>query len=263
MLVKIGENELIAKCMLGLSGLAIWIFSAISQANTITIAAASDLKFAMDDLITEFKIQHPAADIKIIYGSSGKLRTQIEYGAPFDMYFSADISYPQYLYDKGLASSEVIPYAIGRLVLWSDTMDVKLLPLSALRDQPFARIAIANPKHAPYGIRAKQVLETSLLWSDVQSKLIYADSISHAAQYIKTQHAQVGLIALSLVVSEPLANKYGYQLIPEELHDPLIQGFMVTKYGAENTLATTFTQFMLSDKATQMLKQYGFTHPNK
>ncbi len=237
------------------------ILSTQALAKPMIIAAASDLKYAMDEIIVAFKSTRSEAEVDVVYGSSGKLRTQIEYGAPFDLYFSADISYPEYLHIKGFASSEVMPYALGRLVLWSNKVNVKELSMQALAQPQYSRIAIANPKHAPYGIRAKQVIENLGLWPSLAPKLIYAESVSHAAQYVQTQHADVGLIALSLVLNEALTNEFGYQLISAELHEPLEQGFIITKYGSQNGLAKTFAQFVQSDEAKNILAQYGFTIP--
>jgi molybdate transport system substrate-binding protein len=126
-----------------------------AQAATIRIAAASDLKFAMDEIVGIFRKAHPLDLIDITYGSSGRFHTQIQQGAPFDLFFSADISLPQELAKSGLAASEVKPYAFGRIVLWSATMDASKMTLRYLTDPGITRIAIANPKHAPYGKRAE------------------------------------------------------------------------------------------------------------
>ena len=124
------------------------------QAEKITIAAAADLKFALDEVVVLFKQANPADQVETIYGSSGKFHTQIQQGAPFDLYFSADITYPRALKDEGLAASEVQPYAVGRIVLWSPSRNAAKMTLNDLGNPAIRKIAIANPKHAPYGKRA-------------------------------------------------------------------------------------------------------------
>jgi len=127
----------------------------------ITIAAAADLKFALDEIVMLFKSAHPAAKIEAIYGSSGKFNTQIRQGAPYDLYFSADIAYPRALKVEGLAASEVQPYAVGRIVLWSPVRDASKMTLADLTDPSIRKIAIANPQHAPYGKRAEEALKSA------------------------------------------------------------------------------------------------------
>ena len=197
----------IAKLLVGLT-LCVTCFMA--HAEKITIAAAADLKFAMDDLITTFNKANTADKVEVTYGSSGKFNTQIQQGAPYDMFFSADIAFPRELAKAGFAASEVKPYAFGRIVLWSASMDASKMTLASLTDPKVARIAIANPKHAPYGKRAEEALRASGLWATVEPKLVYGENIAHTAQFVQTGNAQVGIIALSLAVNPVLASKGGF-----------------------------------------------------
>ncbi len=142
---------------------------------------------------------------------------------------SADIAYPRALAQAGFAASPVQPYAVGRLVLWSATRDARQLRLSHLTDPKITRIAIANPKHAPYGQRAVEALRAAGVWSQVESKLVYGDNIAQTAQFVQTGNAQVGIIALALAVNPTLSRQGGHWLIPDHLHSPLAQGFVVTK----------------------------------
>lgn len=232
-----------------------------ARANDITVAAAADLKFALDEIVTDFKQSNPNDEIKVIYGSSGKLHTQIQQGAPYDLFFSADISFPKELKESGLAASEVKPYAIGRIVLWSATMDATKMTLQSLTDPKITRIAIANPKHAPYGKRAEEALRASGLWDKVEAKLVYGENIAQTAQFVQTGNAQVGIIALSLAVNQELASKGGYWLIPDQLHEPLQQGFVITKRAAGNPLAKQFAEYMESKAARSVMTKYGFVLP--
>src|SRR5512137_1817464 len=129
------------------------LFATSAHADKITIAAAADLKFAMDEIVTGFNKTHSGDKVQVVYGSSGKFYTQIQQGAPYELFFSADINFPRELAKQGLAASEVKPYAVGRIVLWSTEMDAKKMTLSNLTDPKIRQIAIANPKHAPYGKR--------------------------------------------------------------------------------------------------------------
>ncbi|EPG72582.1 molybdate ABC transporter, periplasmic molybdate-binding protein [Leptospira fainei serovar Hurstbridge str. BUT 6] len=233
------------------------------QAEKITIAAASDLKFAMDEIIASFKKSNPGNEVDVVYGSSGKFQAQIREGAPFDIYFSADINYPRELAKSGFASSEVIPYAIGRIVLWSANQDASKMTLNNLLDSKVVRIAIANPKHAPYGKRAEEALHSAGLWEKVESKLVFGENIAQTAQFVQTGNAQVGIIALSLAISPELAGKGGYFLIPDNLHQPLEQGFIVTKRASKNPLAKKFAEYVMGEAVRTVMAKYGFALPSE
>lgn len=239
------------------------LFAATAHAEKVTVAAAADLKFAIDEIVTTFKKTHPADEVEVILGSSGKFRTQIKNGAPYDLYFSADIAYPRELVKASLAASEVKPYAFGRIVLWSASMDASKMTLASLTDPKITRIAIANPKHAPYGKRAEEALRASGVWEKVEPKLVYGEDIAHTAQLVQSGNAQVGIIALSLAVNPELAKRGGYWLIPDKLHQPLEQGFVITKRAADNALARRFADYMSSQPARAMMTKYGFVLPGE
>lgn len=235
----------------------------VAQAGKITVAAAADLKFAMDEIVATFKKSNAGEDVEVIYGSSGKFHTQIQEGAPYDLYFSADIGFPRELVKKGLAASEVKPYAFGRIVLWSATLDAAKMNLTSLADSKIARIAIANPKHAPYGKRAEEALRAAGVWEKVEPKLVYGENIAATAQFVQTGNAQIGVIALSLALNPELANKGGYWLIPDSLHEPLEQGFIITKRAESNPLAKRFADYMGSMPARAVMTRYGFVLPGE
>lgn len=238
--------------------------AATAQAEKITVAAAADLKFAMDEVATAFRKAHPGEEVEIIYGSSGKAHTQIQQGAPYDLYFSADIAFPNELIEQGLAaSSKVTPYALGRIVLWSANMDASTMTLASLADPRIAHVATANPKHAPYGKRAEEALRAAKLWDTVEPKMIYGENITQAAQFVQTGNAEVGVIALSLAVSPELSSKGGYYLIPDNLHEPLEQGFIILKRAQNNPLARQFADYMNSPQARAVMTKYGFVLPGE
>lgn len=233
------------------------------NSDKITIAAAADLKFAMDEIVTEFKKVNPESKVDVVYGSSGKANTQILQGAPFDMFFCADIKYPLDLHKKGFCASDVKTYAWGRIVLWSATLDSSKLTMLNLTDASISRIAIANPMHAPYGDRAREALMALGLWDKVEKKLVYGENIVQAAQFVTSGNAQVGILALSIAMNPELSKKGRYLLIPDTLHTPLEQGYIITKRAADNKLASSFADFMEECLSRTILKKYGFVLPGE
>lgn len=240
-----------------------WVLfgAATARAERITVAAAADLKFALDEIVTEFRKSHPGAEVLVTYGSSGKFHTQLQQGAPFDLFFSADIAFPRELAAKGLAASEVRPYAVGRIVLWSNSRDAARMTLASLADPRITRIAIANPKHAPYGRRAEEALRAAGLWDKLQAKLVFGENIAQTAQYVQSGNAQVGLIALSLALNPELSGSGGYYLVPDSLHKPLEQAYVVTRHGAGKPLVKRFVDYLGAKKARSIMTRYGFVLP--
>jgi molybdate transport system substrate-binding protein len=233
------------------------------RAEKIAVAAAADLKFAMDEIVNTFERSNPNDKVEVTYGSSGQFHTQILQGAPYDLFFSADIAFPRELEEKGLAASQVKAYAFGRIVLWSSRLDATKMTLQSLLDPGISRIAIANPKHAPYGQRAEEALRALGLWDRVESRLVFGENVSQTAQFVETGNAQAGIIALSLAVSPALAKKGGYFLIPDTLHKPLEQGFIITKRGGAKALSKRFANYMDSRAARNIMAKFGFALPGE
>ncbi len=223
----------------------------------IRIAAASDLRYALDEIVDAYHEAHPDAQLEVIYGSSGKMTTQIINGAPYDIFFSADIAYPERLSEAGLSATEPAVYAIGRIVIWSNSVDASKLALEDLASDAIYRIAIAQPAHAPYGLRAKEALQSAGVWEAVEGKLVFGENIAHTAQMTQSGAAQVGIIALSLARFPEMA-RHGHHLIDEDLHNPLTQGYIVTRRGAEKPGTMRFAESMTGDKAHEIMTRYGF-----
>lgn len=240
--------------------LLLLLIPAVQASEAVRIAAAADLRYALDDIIALYRQAQADAQIEVIYGSSGKLTTQIINGAPYDMFFSADIAFPKLLKERGLTASEPAIYAIGRIVIWSNTLDAAGLTLADLASDAVQRIAIAQPAHAPYGLRAQEALQAAGVWEAVQNKLVFAENIAHAAQMTQSGAAQVGIIALSLAQFPALA-EHGYALIDDALHQPLTQGFVVTQRGGNKPEARAFADFMGTDQAHAIMLHYGFVLP--
>lgn len=225
----------------------------------ITVAAAADLHQAMDEVVAAYRHDHPDSRIDVTYGSSGNLLTQIEQGAPFEIFFSADSSYPQQLVEHGKASGTPVLYALGHLVMWSASIDMKGVQVADLAQAKFGRIAIANPQHAPYGKRAEQALRAAGIWDQVQSRLVFGDNIAQTAQFAQSGNAQVGLVAESLALGSSV--KGSFVAVPPSLYEPLKQSFVITQRGAGNALAQDFAHYVQSAPAKAILSRYGFELP--
>jgi molybdate transport system substrate-binding protein len=160
-----------------------------------------------------------------------------------------------------LTASAVRPYALGRIVLWSATFDASEMTLDSLAEERIRRVAIANPKHAPYGKRAEEALRNAGVWEAAAPKLVFGENVAQAAQFVQTGNAQAGIIALSLALNPELARQGGYWLIPEHLHGPLEQGFVITKRGGANDTARRFAAHIESEAARETLARFGFALP--
>lgn len=235
-----------------------------ARAESITVAAAADLKFALEEVATAFRAAHPNDKVEVIYGSSGKFHTQIQNGAPFDLFFSADIAYPRELQQKRLTAGEPTLYAIGRIVLWSRDARLAKLPLQDVgAEKAIRKFAIANPQHAPYGRRAMEALKQQGAWPAIEPRLVLGENIAHTAQFVDTGAAEAGIIALSLALSPTMAERGTWTLIPAEWHEPLEQAFVVTRRGAGKPLAENFARYVASPPARVILRRYGFVLPGE
>lgn len=242
--------------------LAVTHFAACAQ-SSIRVAAASDLKFALDSVIYVFE-RTTAGKITVTYGSSGKLYEQISNGAPFDIFFSADRLYPEKLREAGQTIGEPRLYGTGRIVIWSAVVDPAELKMESLLQENIRRIAIANPQHAPYGKRAVEAMEHYGVYEQIKGKLVLGENISQASQYLYSGAAEVGIIALSLALSPPMKKLKGnYYEIPQESHLPLEQAFVVLTRGKNNALLSKFVLFLASDDAREIFQMFGFSIPDE
>src|SRR5580658_2225576 len=237
-------------------------FTIHSQKQEVVVAAAADLKFAMDSLITDFSKNNPDVMIKVVYGSSGNFFQQIGNGAPFDLFFSADIDYPRQLSARHLTLSDTHLYGTGQLVLWSKTIDPAVDKMNTLLNSAITKIAIANPAHAPYGRRAEEALRHYQLYNQVKDKLVMGENIAQTAQYAQSGAADIGIIALSLALSPAMQQSGGkYWLIPADSHQPLEQGFILLPHAKGNQGASQFMNFIITPEARVILKSFGFNQP--
>lgn len=240
------------------------ISDATRAGGSLRIAAAADLKYALTEIVEQFRAEHPEHKVEVIYGSSGKFHAQIRNGAPFDLYFSADSAYPKDLHARGLTATEPRLYAIGRIVLWSLQPELGRLSLRELPSRTEIRkFAIANPLHAPYGARAKEALQHEGVWETLEPRLVLGENIAHTAQFVDSGAAAAGIIALSLAMSPALASKGAWTLIPAQWHTPLEQSYVITARAKANGLAADFAQFVETPPAREVMGRYGFTLPGE
>lgn len=234
-----------------------------AQARVIRVAAAADLKFAMSDLAEQYE-QQTGNKLDVTYGSSGNFFSQIQNGAPFDLFFSADIGYPRKLEAAGLAQPGTLyEYAVGRIVIWTPAdskVDVAKQSWGALLDASVQKIAIANPQHAPYGRAAVAALRKAGIYEQVEAKLVYGENISQAAQFAQSGNAQAGIVALSLAVSPSMKDGKRWE-IPAEMHSPIEQAAILLKPVKNKEAAREFLDFVQSETGRATLTKYGFAIP--
>ena len=232
-------------------------------AESVSIAAAADLSYCLDDINAAFKKAHPGADLKVSSGSSGNFTTQIKNGAPFEVFLSADVSFPRELIKAGFADeSTLMIYAVGRIVLWTSTPDkidvTKGFDLLRDPNGPVKKLAVANPDHAPYGRAAKEALVHEKLWDAVQPRVVLGENIAQTAQFVETGNADAGFVALSLVLSPKLSKIGKWWEVPADTYGKLEQGVVLTRAGANNALARAYVDFLKTDEARVIFDKYGF-----
>lgn len=227
------------------------------------VAAAADLKFAMEGLAKAFE-NKTGARVDVSYGSSGNFFSQLQNGAPFDLFFSADVGYPQKLESGGFAEPGTLrDYALGRIVIWmphDSRVDLAKQGWNALLDTRVEKIAIANPELAPYGRAAASAFEKAGIYRQVKAKLVYGENISQAAQFVQSGNAQAGIIARSLAFSPGMKDGKVWE-IPAEMHPPIEQGAVLLKNARNRSLAQAFLNFVTSPAGQEILEQHGFSAP--
>jgi molybdate transport system substrate-binding protein len=235
----------------------------LADAQEIRVAAAADLKFALDELGAQYEKQ-TGAKIDVSYGSSGNFVAQIQNGAPFDLFLSADIEYPRKLEAAGLAEPETLyEYAVGRIAIWMPAdahADLARLGWKALLEPSVQKIAIANPEHAPYGRAAVAALRKAGIYEQVRAKLVYGENIAQAAQFVASGNAQVGILALSLAISPAMKDGQHWE-IPADMYSPIEQAAVVLNAAKNKNGARAFLNYLKSAAARKTLESYGFSVP--
>lgn len=232
-------------------------------AAELKVAAAADLTFAFKDVAARFQKQ-TGNSIKLTYGSSGNFFAQIQNGAPFDLFFSADVGYPEKLEAAGLTEPGTIyEYASGKIVLWVPSASKLDLSrgLAALLDAGIRKIAIANPQHAPYGIAAVAAMRHAAVYNEIKGKLVLGENISQTAQFVQSGNADAGILALSLALAPAMKNAGRYVEIPAADYPPLVQAGVILKSSRNKELASRFLKFLKEPGTVALMERYGFSMP--
>ena len=228
--------------------------------GTINIAVAANVSYAMDELKAEFKKSNPKTDVQVTLGSSGKLNAQIVNGAPYGLFMSANMKYPEALYEQKAAITEPVVYAQGALAYLSVRAIDFSKGISLVLDKSIRKIAIANPKTAPYGKAALEAMKNANVYEGAKEKLVYAESISQVVTYALTA-TDIGFIAKSSLYSATMREyKEGvhWLSVEPELYKPIKQGIVLLKYSQTNPEYRAFYEFILSEKAKEIFKKYGY-----
>jgi molybdate transport system substrate-binding protein len=233
----------------------------------VRVAAAADLKFALDDLITEFHREHRDIRVQVSYGASGNFFAQLSSKAPFDLFFSADVEYPRRLVEKGLAAKEdEFLYAVGHLAVWvpqKSSLDLERKGIRALLDPSVRKVAIANPRHAPYGRAAEAALKKLGVYDEIKGKIVQGENVAQAAQFVETGSADAGVIALSLALSPPMRKKGRHWEVPLDAYPRLEQGGIILSWAQDRQAAEALRDFVGGPGGKAVLKRYGFFLPEK
>ena len=228
------------------------------QAQTVKIAAAANLRFVLDDIKEKYALVNPKVKIIVNLGASGALVQQITNGADFDLFMAADKIYPDKLKAQGIVTGKVQTYAFGKLVIWSNTVDVSK-GLNILTYDAVKRIAVAKPDVAPYGARAVECLKYYKIFDKVKDKIVYADNIAQTAQFAQTGNAEIGFLALALAMAPDM--KGSYFVLDTKSYKPVEQAMVLIKSWQSNPEAAKFMKFVLSDQCKPIFEKYGFLVP--
>lgn len=228
------------------------------QAQTVKVAAAANLRFVLNEIKVKYELKNPKAKIIVNLGASGALVQQITNGADFDLFMAADKVFPEKLKSQGIVSGKIQTYAFGKLVIWSNTIDVTK-GLNCVVNTDVKRIAIAKPDIAPYGDRAVECLKYYKLFDKVKHKIVYADNIAQTAQFAQTGNAEIGFLALSLAMSPEM--KGTYFVLDTKSYKPVEQAMVLIKSWQSNPEAAKFVKFVLSDQCKPIFEKYGFLVP--
>jgi molybdate transport system substrate-binding protein len=244
--------------------LGIWR-SAPARAAEITVAAAADLTFAFPEAAAKFQ-KETGNSVRLVYGSSGNFFSQIKSGAPYDMFFSADVDYPKKLAADGLTEpGSMYEYAAGRIVIWVASNSKLAIGrgLPVLLDSGIRKIAIANPRHAPYGRAAAAAMRHEGIYDRIKDKLVLGENVSQTAQFVASGNADVGIIALSLALAPAMKARGRYFEIPSVDYPPIIQAAVILKAAPDKAAARQFLDFLKQPAGVGLMESYGFALPNE
>jgi molybdate transport system substrate-binding protein len=238
-----------------------------TKTREVSVAAAADLRFALDEVVAEFEKAHPDIKVTVTYGASGNFFAQLSNRAPFDMFFSADVEYPRQLVEEGLADKDSqFTYAVGHLVVWvpkGSPLDVEKLGAKALLDPSVRKVAIANPKHAPYGRAAEAALKSLGVYEQLKDRLVLGENVAQAAQFAESGSADAGVFALSLALAPALRDRGRYWEVPLDAYPRLEQGAVVLSWAKDRAAADALCTYVKGPDGRAVLLRFGFVLPGE
>jgi molybdate transport system substrate-binding protein len=244
--------------------LAVSTPSSAAADREINVAAAADLSSALPEVAANYE-KRSGVNLKLSFGASGALTQQIQNGAPFDVFFSADMDYPRQLIAAGQAESATLyRYAVGRLVLWvpkDSPLDVEHKGMDVLLDPSVKKISMANPQHAPYGRAAAAALKHYGLYDKISDRLVLGENVSQAAQFVESGNAQAGFVALAHAMAPAMQGKGKYWIVPADAYPALEQGVVLTSHSPHRSDAAAFLEYVKSAEVATLLRRYGFSLP--
>jgi molybdate transport system substrate-binding protein len=233
-----------------------------AEPGKLRVAAAADLKFALDEVVELFRQRHPDISVQVTYGSSGNFYAQLSNRAPFDIFFSADVDYPRRLIREGHASNDAeFMYGVGRIVIWvpkSSPIDVEKLGINSLLSPTVRKIAIANPRHAPYGRAAEAAMKNLGVYEQVKDRLVLGDSIMQAVQFVESSSADIGIISRSHIFAPSLRDKGRFWEVPVGAYPRRVQGGVILSWAQDHLAAEALRDFVLGGEGQAILRRYGF-----
>jgi molybdate transport system substrate-binding protein len=233
-----------------------------AEYGAVRVAAAADLRFAMDEIVDAFRRERPAISVQVTYGSSGNFYAQLSNRAPFDIFFSADMDYPRRLVQEGAAIPDSeFQYGVGRLVVWvprTSSLDIETLGMRALLSPSVRKIAIANPRHAPYGRAAEAAMKSFGIYEQVKDRLLLGDSVMQTAQFVESGGADVGIISHSLALAPRLRDQGRMWEVPIDAYPRREQGGVILSWTQDRAAAEAFRDFVLAAGGRAVLRRHGF-----
>ena len=230
--------------------------------SVVRVAAATDLKFALDEMVDLFRVRHPNIKVQVTYGSSGNFYAQLSNRAPFDVFLSADVDYPHRLVREGFASADdEFLYGVGRIVIWvpqSSSIDVEKLGMKSLLSPDARKIAIANPRHAPYGRAAEAAMRNMGVYEQVKDRLVLGDTVLQAGQFVESGSADIGIISRSHALAPSLRGKGRFWEVPLDAYPRRVQGGVIMSWAQDRSAAVALRDFVLGEEGRTILRRYGF-----
>ncbi|HEV3262638.1 MAG TPA: molybdate ABC transporter substrate-binding protein [Gemmataceae bacterium] len=233
----------------------------------VRVAAAANMKFAFDEVAAEFQKMYPQIKVTVTYGASGNFFAQLCNKAPFDVFLSADEDYPRELIGKGLAAeNSQFVYAVGKIVVWvpnNSPLDLNMLGIRAVADPAVRKVAIANPRHAPYGRAAESAMKKLGVYEQVKDRLVLGDNVEQVAHFLHIGATDIGIVPLSLALAPAMREKGRYWVVPTDAYPPLAQAGVILSWAEDNEGAVSLRAFLTGTQGREVLERHGYDFPKE